>query len=388
MEEAVIHIQLTDERGWQKPFEMKEGIFWVGSAENAQIRLPKDPGIAAHHLQIVNMHNDMSVRVINLANSAVIYQKGIDSRLLEPNQIVDIYGPEVIRIGEYTLRFNLDKLDVVQPLTQENKQPVIGVRLVLSDVVLRPGTPIQGTVFLQNLGKLPCQFKMVIEGLPPECYTISPPPLINPGGEESTTITIEHKLQQPLAGAHRMILRVTAPDVYPTTEAAIQQDLRVLPYYQHELSFVDPASVVIPTHEPASEPVQKNQAESADWNEWQPLESEDHSEEMPNRLWPANISPENESTRSQSEPSQAGEEPMNPLVEDRTNPEDPSSALTPETLSPAEPAAVTAAPVEVEDLRNFVPPARRSSPQQPDLSAVKVLKANSGEFLEKRNQRE
>jgi hypothetical protein len=289
------------------------------------------------------------------------------------------------------LRFNLDKLDVVQPLTQENKQPVIGVRLVLSDVVLRPGTPIQGTVFLQNLGKLPCQFKMVIEGLPPECYTISPPPLINPGGEESTTIEIEHKLQQPLAGAHRMILRVTAPDVYPTTEAAIQQDLRVLPYYQHELTFVDPASVVIPTHEPASAPVQKNQAASADWNEWQPLESEDRSEEKPNRLWPAESATGNETALTASEASRASGEPTQPLSEDQNNSAILASAPAPQTLSATEAAAGSSAaaePAVVEDLRNFVPPARRASPQQPDLSAVKVLKANSGEFLEKRNQRE
>lgn len=361
--EAQVTAILTDERGWQKPFPLTEGVFWLGSAQKAHIQLTDAKGIAPFHLQIVNMLSEASVRLINLSNWALLLQKGEETSLCPAGGMMDIFGPEIIRLGNYTLTFQLNKQNLPHPATKTTKQKVIGINLNLPDVVLRPNASLVGLLTLQNTGDEACQFRVELDGLPEDCYEIAPPPLLFAGGEESTQIRFIHKGTAPTAGQHIITLRVTSPEVYPGQEATLRQTLRVVPVYAHDLS------IAVPQPEEKIEEVENE---------------EDQSSEVSTFTSPPSIDPLPE-PEVEPQPSEAARPDQSDAL---THPSGimPAAPLDENEMVSVNEASPQPEPQSEEEEGQSLPlnaPVRR--PKRPDLSGAKALKATSGDFLDKRN---
>lgn len=227
-----VNVILTNAQGWQKPISLDEGIYWIGTAPECAIRLPEGDPIAPYHLQIVNDTREAHVRLVNLSSLSMIVKNSAHDEMLDPRSMKDLFGGETIHLGTYRLQFEIHKEYVPRTVAREQNQQVLGLRLVLSGHVLQPAKMISGRLYLRNLGSLPCQFEVRLEGLPVNDYEIDPPPLINPGGEESSDIRIYHHLISPPAGSAAVTLRVSAPSVYPGLDMEIRQTIKVLPSYQ------------------------------------------------------------------------------------------------------------------------------------------------------------
>lgn len=223
---------LTNAQGWQKRVSLEEGIHFVGTAPNCTIRLPEGENIEPYHLQIVNDANEAHLRLVNLSRQALILDCNGRNEIIPERNMQDVFTTEVLHLGSYLLQFDIHKQYVPQKITCEKKQHILELRLVLSSHVLQPGMMIHGRLYLRNLGDQPCQFAVDLDGLPRENYEIDPPPLIHPGGEESSDIRIYHRLVSPEAGNVLLTLRVGAPAVYPGRELVVQQTIRVVPNYQ------------------------------------------------------------------------------------------------------------------------------------------------------------
>jgi hypothetical protein len=395
--EAKITAILTDEHGWQKPFQLNEGVYWVGSADKVQIQLPVMKEISPYHLQVVNAHNSPSVRLINLSKGSIVVQKGAESTLFAPGAIMDVFGPEIFRLGPYTLHFQLQKQNESQPATAEGKQKVIGLRLVLPDIVLRPNIPLVGVLSLQNLGNQACQFRVEVEGIPEQCCEITPPPLIFAGGEESAEVRFFHKMVAPPAGQQKVTIRVSAPDVYPGDVATVQQVLKVMPCYAQSLSFSQPAVDIVPS------PVEDLQPAGSGGEDVVPVEEPlafppELLTESPQAA-PGIQSTPQEQPIYQPAPVVQSAYPVQPTPQaapivhpagiqipvEEVNQETPVAEPAPVSeVEQAQPAAKVEQPTE--DIPTVTMPLRKQ--KRPDLSSVKVMKASSGDFLEKRSDQE
>jgi hypothetical protein len=117
---------------------------------------------------------------------------------------------------------------------------VIGLKLFLPQTSLYPGQTIEGTVTVQNLGEQPgVQFRLELEGLEPDCYTLGPGPILFPNAARDIPLRLRHPQEpKPQAGKHRISIRALAPDAYPGQSAVVSQVLDIAPYYKHRLRFL------------------------------------------------------------------------------------------------------------------------------------------------------
>lgn len=114
----------------------------------------------------------------------------------------------------------------------------IGLRLQLEQTTLGLDAPLEGSVIVRNAGSRPgAQFRLEIQGLPPECYEIGPGPILFPNAEKEVSFKLIHsKKASPPAGDLQLLIRATSPDAYPGQVAIVTQTIQVMPFYQHALT--------------------------------------------------------------------------------------------------------------------------------------------------------
>jgi len=413
--EANVNVTLINEQGWQKQYQLNEGVHWVGSAANAQIQIVDAKEVAPYHLQIVNNKAEASIRLLNLSKEEIVLQKAGKQSHLEADGFTDVFGEVTLFLGGYTLKFSIDKEVQKKEAVLEHQQKVMGVRLVLSDVVLRPDAgPLIGTLSLQNLGDEPCQFEVHLEGLPPDCYEILPPPLIYAGGEESTEIRIFHRHVSPPAGRQTLTLRVSAPAVYPGKEIRVEQVIKVLSYYEHSLTFLTPTAKqvelipvkpVAPQAAATSEeilppsilpseptipifqmPIVQNQKFEQPGEQTVRIEGRQAEKQVvAAEMGPSGVP---DIPLELVEPVPAFEEQKPDETVTIPVPEPPVGEAA-HTFPMTEESAVPEAQVEAQPEQPAVEleaPVFRGvrKPSRPDLSSVKVMKASTGDFLQKK----
>ena len=122
----------------------------------------------------------------------------------------------------------------------EDASSVIGLSLSLSRLVLDPDHAIEGSITLRNLGNQPgAQFKLEAEGLPGDCVSMGPGPVLFPNGQKQVFVRLTHPRGPALPpGPVRLSIRATAPDAYPGACATVAQALQVLPFYQHSVQLL------------------------------------------------------------------------------------------------------------------------------------------------------
>lgn len=328
---------LTNAQGWQKRISLDEGIHWIGTAAECAIRLPEGENIAPYHIQIVNNAHEAHIRLVNLSGQALILESNTQDEIIAPHNMQDLFAAEILYLGTYKLQFDIRKQYVPQTIAREQNQQILGLRLVLSSHVLQPGMMISGRLYLRNLGSEPCQFEVELDGLPTGSYEIDPPPLIHPGGEESSDIRIYHRLISPPAGNTLLTLRVGAPAVYPGRELVLQQTLKVYPSYQFQAAWEG----------------DKSQPDPLDTLIFTP----------PEAIFDESIGEQ--------------ETPGNHTVEPTSGTEDKQI-----------PVQNTAQNVENKKAEEEQPvlPLHQRGQKRPDLSGVKVVQGSSGDFLDEKGR--
>ncbi len=360
--DSSVMVVLTNEQGWQKRFPLEEGVFVVGSAADARIRLPEGEGIAPYHVQLVNSSREACMRLVNLSQWEVPLKSGANDVRVQPGQLRDVFDGETIYLDALSMQFEIRKRPVQAEVVKEENHNVIGLRMVLSGQVLYPGGSLTGTLYLRNLGSEACQFDVELQGLPPECYEISPPALIHAGGEESTEIQFFHRKAAPAPGVHNFDLRVSAPDAYPGRELTIRQAIKVMPCYDYGFDFDRPDQDVSP-EEPVEEPLEAV-VEAVPPMPAAPLNARPVAlpvREPAEISAPPNLPPDPFSHIWEGE--NTGFEADAPKGSVPSAPEEPAEALPPPPLAPPQPRG-----------------------KRPDLSGVKVMKASTGGFLEDKDK--
>ena len=232
-------VEVTDRDGWRKTFVLEKYLIHVGSDSHNDIvlELSRGHGVAARHLQLFRVPGQ-PCRVINLGDAPIFY--GPDRKdVLEPRQTFSISEGTTLTVGEYTLTFH--GMAEIETDTHVRDSQAIGLELTLAQTRLIPETTIEGVLTVRNLGDKPgVQFLLAVEGLPAQCYTIGPGPLLFPAASKAVPFRLRHSQSPyPPAGKHELRVIATAPDAYPGEKAVIARTVEVSPYGAHTLRLLE-----------------------------------------------------------------------------------------------------------------------------------------------------
>jgi pSer/pThr/pTyr-binding forkhead associated (FHA) protein len=246
--EAQINLTVIDGDGWQKEFRLPRSIAHIGSDPRNEIVLARagNQGVAPRHAQLIALPG--GYRLVNLGGE--VAQVGASGeQAVAPHAYVNLAEGERVRIGNYTLILGTSSGAAfgnvavsATGVSDSNTAETIGLRLYLPRSELDPSHPINGALTVTNLGSQPAaQFKLEVEGLDADCYSLGPGPVLFPNAEKEVLFRLAHtRKPRPAAGEYRFTVRVTAPSAYPGQAAVVSQVLRILPYYAHKASLAIP----------------------------------------------------------------------------------------------------------------------------------------------------
>lgn len=246
MEQNSTAIEVVDKDGWRKSFLLDQGktIILIGGDLNNDVILEghRGKGVAPRHLQLIlSATADSGCRLVNLADTDVLLGEA-EQRQLAPHSYVNITAGERVRVGDFSVIFHLGPgLEI--GAGREGKKygaKAVGLRVSLSQAQLTRHQPLEGVVTLRNQGdKAGVQFKLELEGLPPDSYEMEPGPILFAGAEKDVLLRLHPAKRSRLrAGEHHFAVHATAPEAYPGEGATSLQVVQVLPFYQHSLHLV------------------------------------------------------------------------------------------------------------------------------------------------------
>jgi hypothetical protein len=246
MEQNSTMIEVIDKDGWRKSFPLDQGktIILIGSDSNNDVILEgqRGRGVAPRHLQLIlSATADSKCRLVNLADTDVLVGE-TDKRQLAPHSYVNIAAGERVHVGDFSVIFHLDSGLEVEERREGKKYgaKAVGLRVSLSQTQLTRHQPLEGVITLRNQGdKAGVQFKLELEGLPPESYEMEPGPILFAGAEKDVLLRLHPAKRSKLrAGEYQFAVHATAPEAYPGEGATSLQVVQVLPFYQHSLRLV------------------------------------------------------------------------------------------------------------------------------------------------------
>jgi hypothetical protein len=345
-------VTITNKYGWQKTIDLGKALLTIGSSRSVDINLPEEQGAGAAplHLQLISPKTaGQPYRIINLAGDPLEITAGPSrSVLIRPRTPQTLQNGDVLVLGEFTLAFSLQNERGVRI---EQRSANLGMLLELPHLQLRNEKRLAGLLTLTNYGEnRRCQFTIELDGLPDECFRVSPAPLLYPGASEQVEIQFFHRGDRPSAGKNPVSINASASQAYPQETVSITLDLQVEAVNKYTLAFEtpdeQPAEMPLPAPsavaEPAAEPTAAPEIEMPAAVE-PVITQADTPTEQPGAVPARNLSPE---TVSAAEP-----EPV------------------PEPLPAREPAAETPTQAETppEDDPSWwsAPPAARAPQRQP-----------------------
>lgn len=283
-------IQITDKDGWRKTFVLDKNIVHVGAdpANDVVLESWRGSGVALRHLQMLRLAQDSGAayRLVNLGD-AELRLRGENERVVSSHSMEDISGGDSLRLGDFTLVFRMQAdgplrsdgaqlgpavVDAAAPAAAavtasplrsdsiQTKVPdmqggvlssadvwtdqassTIGLSLSLEQTDLDPDMPLEGKVTIRNLGQQTgVQFRLELDGLDPECYTLGPGLILFPNAEREMQLVLHHpRRPSPPAGKRRIAVRATAPVVYPGERAVVSVTVDIKPFYDQRLRVVE-----------------------------------------------------------------------------------------------------------------------------------------------------
>ena len=243
-------VEIVDKNGWRKVYPLLKNLIHVGSDAQNDIVLEswRGAGVAPRQLQLIAAPSGQGYRLVNLGGAHILLG---ETGVLAPRSAVEITDGDSIQVGDFRLTFCCggvvaggvgEARPTSGPRTvgAESGSKSIGLELFLPQTQLAPDAPIEGAVIVRNLGDRPAvQFKLALEGLPPECCEMGAGPLLFPNAEKEVLLRLLHPRGPGLlAGEHRLSVRARAPEAYPGESATVTQVIRVLPFFKHQLRLV------------------------------------------------------------------------------------------------------------------------------------------------------
>jgi len=266
-------IAIVDRDGWRKEFELDKNLIYIGSdlGDDLCLSASRGAGVAPRHLQLVSVQGDKQrYYAINLSDADLTLSSvETGDRILSPRSAIDLVNGHRLQLGEFTLTFAmgagasfvtsasagapgpmLESLAVaiggragapaIVAAAKQQTSAVIGLSLSLPSTRLDAQYPLDGTIVLQNLGSKPgVQFKLEMEGLDSDCYSIGPAPILFPKAQKEVPLRLQHpRRPKPLAGEQSITIHATAPDAYPGEIASVSQVVQIVPFYKHSIRLV------------------------------------------------------------------------------------------------------------------------------------------------------
>jgi hypothetical protein len=277
-------IEVTDRDGWRKEFPLLRTLVMVGSDSANDIPLPESRGQGAEprHLQILlNSQDNSSCRIINMSKSPVEVTTAGQITLLGPATAMVVGMESALRIGDYRLQlhgstftptyipkngaatsemvtFQRPAPTPYAPVVTSERQLTpttfinppfapafqsgpIGLAVRLTHATLTQERPAEALITVANRGdKTAVQIRLMIEGLPPECYEIPPLPLLFPNAEKTLAIELRQPHKAIQAGSIPVRFIAVAPEAYPDEKAVVTQSIVIPSIYAHEVKLRGP----------------------------------------------------------------------------------------------------------------------------------------------------
>ena len=241
-------IDVTDRDGWRKEFVLNKRLIYIGSDSRNDIVLSpmRGSGVAPRHLQLVIAPAGVvACSAVNLSTVEIALGEG-GQKILLPNSALEVGDGECFRLGDFSVVFHSQDTGMrgMIPVMRDSvvrggakSSSNIGLRISLPQVVLGFDSVLDGTVFVANLGTSPgVQFKLGLDGLPPDCYEIGPAPILFPGAEKGVPLRIRHPRRSAVpAGTQRVTVWASAEETYPAEIVAHTLDLRIMSFFSHTL---------------------------------------------------------------------------------------------------------------------------------------------------------
>lgn len=240
-------IDVTDREGWRKEFVLNKRLIYIGSDNRNDVVLNamRGTGVAPRHLQLVIAPAGVvTCSAVNLSTADIpLGESG--QKALPPNSAVEVNDGQSFRLGDFMVVLHFLDNSAGQGVVTRGafaragvkNSAAVGLRLELPQVILSPERPVDGMLYVSNLGNAPgVQFRLGMEGLPGDCYEIGPAPILFPGAEKGVPLRIWHpKRSSVSAGTQRIALWADAVEAYPGEIVTQTRDLRILPFYNHTL---------------------------------------------------------------------------------------------------------------------------------------------------------
>ncbi len=365
-------VEIIDRHGWIKRHPLEQTITHIGSDPTNEIVLEagRGEGVAPRHLQVICWPDvGYRHRLVNLGDTDVQVGSG-GAQALPPRSAMDLFDGETVRLGDFTLVFHLGAGPAVGVAGRSEH---IGLDLSLPRARLAPNQTLEGIITVRNLGEQEgVQFELDLEGLPPNCYQIEPPPLFFPGAEEEMRLYLYHRGTQPVAGEHYITIRAVAPRAYPAEEATVSQVIQVLPFYKHRLRLLSEEEWR--TEAGLAVPVEEEQAPKVE-PAFLPLRADAREREAgppptpPEEIKPLRVKATPPKQAAEAEAGETGEGPPPPRPEAEKEQPLEAQALSAPQAEAERPPAEAAPPLPVQD----EPPAHLTPPpeeEQPPAEPV------------------
>jgi hypothetical protein len=241
-------IDVTDRDGWRKEFVLNKRLIYIGSDNRNDVVLSpmRGTGVAPRHLQLVIAPAGIvTCSAVNLS-AGDIPLGDTGQKALPPNSAVEVRDGQSFRLGDFMVVLHFqDNAQMGQGTGAREafvragvkNSAAVGLRLVLQQVILSPDRPIEGMLYVSNLGNAPgVQFRLGLDGLPADCFEIGAAPILFPGAEKGVPLRIWHPMRSTVAaGTQRIALWADAVEAYPGEVVTQTRDLRILPFYSHTL---------------------------------------------------------------------------------------------------------------------------------------------------------
>jgi hypothetical protein len=236
-------IEVIDKDGWRKSFPLTpdKTIILIGSDLNNDVILEagRGSGVSPRHLQLIlSAAGGSPGRLVNLSNANVMVGE-TDQRLLAPHSYTDIATGERVSVGSFSVVFHLgSRLETEEEREGEKYgSTAVGLHVSLPQTQLTRHQPLEGIVTVRNQGdKAGVQFKLELEGLPPDSYMMEPGPILFAGAEKDVLLHVYPSKRSKLrAGEHHFAIHAAAPEAYPGEGVMSSHVIHALPFYQHSL---------------------------------------------------------------------------------------------------------------------------------------------------------
>lgn len=243
-------LEVINRDGWSRRYPLQKRIISLGSAPHNDIVLDTEfgAGVELLHAQLVAVSQQPNTyTLVNVIDGPIAL--GQDGRqTLSPSSAISLEDQHCFTLGEFKLVFyKTGKVDptpnasvaAAPPQASTPVQPIgrrIGLELSLGSTQLFDRQSIQGVLTVRNLGQQSeVKIELKLEGLEPECYDIAPGPVLAAGAVQNVLFSLHHLGHKPLAGDWRIVIRATAPKVYPGEVATVSEVIQVLPCYHHRM---------------------------------------------------------------------------------------------------------------------------------------------------------